>query len=235
MLERALILAGGEALRLRPYTEDIPKAMIKVVDKPLIHWIIDWLKSNNITKIDIGVDYRKEILMDYLKDGKHLGIEIRYNDHHGAEGTGDAFRQAIENLEINDTDFIAMNGDELTDLPIKSFYNFHREHKPIVSLVTSQAQMPYGVVEAEPDGKIITFKEKPIVDNYVNIGIYIFNKEIKNYLPEKGNIESTTFPKLAEIGKIYSFRYHGFWRTINTIKDLQITEKRLKSLDYILH
>ncbi|MCX6711569.1 MAG: nucleotidyltransferase family protein [Candidatus Woesearchaeota archaeon] len=235
MIQRALILAGGEALRLRPHTDDVPKAMVVVAGKPIIHWIIDWLKSNNITKIDIGVDYKKEVLMDYLKDGKSLGVEIRYNDHHGAEGTGDALRRAIENLKIEDENFIAMNGDELTDLPIKSLYNYHREHQPIVTIVTSQVQLPFGVVETEPDGKIVTFREKPVLKEHVNMGVYIFNKEVINHLPEKGNIEHTTFPELAKIGKIRAFRYSGFWRTINDIKDLKITEERLKNLDYKLN
>lgn len=228
-------MAGGEGLRLRPFTDNIPKAMISVAEKPLILWIINWLKSHGIRKVDIGVDYKQEVLRDYLKDGSEFGVEIKYNDHHGAEGTGDAFRLAIENLGIDDEDFVAMNGDELTDLPLGTFYNFHKERNPFISIAACQAQLPYGVIETQPNGELTQFKEKPVINDFVNMGVYIFNRRAIEHLPERGNIEYTTFPKLARMGKIFAYKHSGFWRTVNDVKDLKLTEERLKSLGYKLY
>ena len=231
MLKTAVILAGGKGLRLMPYTTDIPKTMVSVLNKPLLHWILDWLEENGIKKVIIGVDYKKEVIMDYLKNNYSNGLEIVFNDHHGAKGTGDAFRMAIENQNVNDEEFIAMNGDELTDLSIKNFHTFHKQHGPIVSLVACPLRSPYGVIDMDHEFTVKAFKEKPLIDShFVNAGIYIFNQEIRKYLPQQGNIEQTSFVKLAELGKLKAYKYYGFWRTIDTSKDLQDVEEKCKSI-----
>lgn len=231
MLKTAVVLAGGKGLRLMPYTMDIPKPMIHVLEKPLLHWIVDWLVENNIKTIIIGVDYKKEVVLDYMKNYKNNGVEILFNDHSGAQGTGDAFRLAIENYDVQDKDFVAMNGDELTDLSLKSFYTFHKQHNPIASLMACPLPSPFGVLHIDHDFTIAAFREKSVIDtHFVNAGVYIFNNAIREHLPEKGNIEQTTFVKLAEMRKLKAFKYFGFWRTINTPKDLQDVEEKCKSI-----
>ncbi len=227
MIKTAVVLVGGRGLRLMPYTQDIPKPMIEIGGKPLVHWIVDWLIENEIKTIVFGVDYKKEAIIDYLKQ-QHFSAEILFNDHHNAKGTGDAFRLAIENKKINDKTFIAMNGDELTDLSIKNFLTFHNEHKPIASLMAYPLRSPYGILDIDHEFSITAFREKPVIDNcFINSGIYLFDKQIKDYLPERGSIEETTFVKLAEIRKIKAFKYFGFWRTIDTMKDLAIVEEKI--------
>lgn len=227
MIKTAVVLVGGRGLRLMPYTQDIPKPMIEVGGKPLVHWIVDWLIENEIKTIVFGVDYKKEAIIDYLKQ-QHFNAEILFNEHHNAKGTGDAFRLAIENKSINDKTFIAMNGDELTDLSIKNFLTFHNEHKPIASLMAYPLRSPYGILDIDHEFNITAFREKPVIDNYfINSGIYLFDRQIKNYLPESGPIEETTFVKLAEMRKIKAFKYFGFWRTIDTMKDLAIVEEKI--------
>lgn len=231
MLKTAIILAGGRGLRLVPYTTDIPKPMVTVLNKPLLHWILDWLEENGIKKVIIGVDYKKEIVMDYVKNNYSNRLEIVFNDHHGAKGTGDAFRMAIENQNVRDEEFIAMNGDELTDLSIKNFHTFHKQHGPIASLVACPLRSPYGVLDIDHESTIKTFKEKPLIDShFVNAGVYIFNQKIKKYLPHQGGIEETTFVKLAKMGKLKAYKYFGFWRTIDTMKDLQEVEEKCKTI-----
>lgn len=233
MINRALIIAGGRGLRLGEITEDIPKGMLPVLGKPILQWMIEWLERNGVTNIGLGLDYNKEKIMDYFGDGKKFGVNIKYSDHHDAEGTGDAFRIDIENLGIKDDSFFAMNGDELTDLSLRNLVTFHKEHNPIATLVVAPLISPYGVVDIDYEFNIKNFREKPVVDNlFMNTGIYLFTKEIIPYLPKKGNIEQTTFKKLAEEGRLKAFKYFGFYRTIDTIKDLKTTEERLKNLKF---
>src|SRR3989338_3482338 len=227
MIKTAVVLVGGRGLRLMPYTEGIPKPMVEVGGKPLIHWVVDWLIENKIKTIVFGVDYKKEVIIEYLKQQK-FNIELLFNDHHNAQGTGDAFRLAIENKGVNDKTFLAMNGDEITDLSIKNFLTFHNEHKPIASLVAYPLRSPYGILDIDHEYNITAFREKPVIDNhFINAGIYLFNRQIKDYLPESGPIEETTFVKLAEIKKIKAFKYFGFWRTIDTVKDLKSVEEKI--------
>ena len=230
MIKTAVILVGGRGLRLMPFTQDIPKPMIEVGGKPLIHWVMDWLVENDVKKAILGVDYKKEIIINYLKNN-HFNLEILFNDHNGAQGTGDAFRLAIEKYDVNDNTFLAMNGDELTDLSLKNFLTFHSEHKPIATLMAYPLRSPYGILDIDHDFNIKAFREKPIVDNqFINAGIYLFDKKIRAYLPEKGSIEETTFVELAQVKKIKAFKYFGFWRTIDTMKDLESVEEKISVL-----
>jgi len=234
MIKKALILVGGKGLRLRPYTDDIPKAMVKIDGKPLLYWILKWLEYHKITEIVLGVAYKKEIICDYIKDNTDFkDLNIVCNDHTEAEGTGDAFRLAIENQKIDDNHFIAMNGDELTDLSIHNFFKFHLDHDSIVTMLACPLTSPYGVLEIDDNHFITSFKEKKRLDNtFVNSGIYIFSKEIKKYLPEKGDIERTTFEELSKLRKLKAFKYNGFWRTVNTEKDLIILKNAINDLKF---
>ncbi len=231
MLKTAVLLVGGQALRLRPHTSDIPKCMVEVEGKPLIEWIFDWLKENSIENVVLGVAYKKEVIIDHIGDGSRFGLKVKYNDHSSALDTGDAFRMAIENCGVNDENFLAMNGDELTDISLKNLYRFHLQHGPVATIMTTPLKSPFGIVEIGENHIITKFKEKPILgDKFVNAGIYIFNKAIKEHLPQRGRLEETTFVNLAKEGKIRSFKYFGFWNTLNTAKDLEDIKSSIKYL-----
>ena len=188
--------------------------------------IFDWLKENSIENVVLGVSYKKEAIINHIGDGSKFGLKVQYNDHSSAQDTGDAFRLAIENCNVGDENFLAMNGDELTDISLKNLFRFHLEHGPIATIVTAPLRSPFGVVDIDEDHVIRKFKEKPILsDRFVNAGIYIFNKEIKKHLPDRGRLEETTFVKLAEEGKLRSFKYFGLWNTLNTQKDLETIRK----------
>ncbi len=233
MIKTAVVLVGGRGLRLMPYTNDIPKPMIQVGGKPLVHWIVEWLIENDIKTIVFGVDYKKEVIMDYFKENK-FDVEILFNEHTGANGTGDAFRLAIENKSVNDKTFLAMNGDELTDLSIKNFLTFHNEHKPIATLMAYPLRSPYGILDIDHEYNVQAFREKPIIDSaFINAGIYLFDRRVQDYLPQSGSIEETTFVKLAEMKKIKAFKYFGFWRTVDTMKDLSAVEEKIGLLNKV--
>lgn len=230
MLKTAVLLVGGKSLRLRPYTDDIPKCMVNIGGKPLIEWIFEWLKENGIENIILGVAYKKEVIMGYIGDGAKFNLKVQYNDHSSAQDTGDALRMAIENCNVEDKYFLAMNGDELTDISLKNLFRFHMEHLPIATLVTAPLKSPFGILEIDENHNVINFKEKPILgDKFVNAGIYIFSDEIKKYLPEKGRLEETTFVKLAQENKLKAFKYFGFWSTLNTPKDLEEMRRSIEN------
>jgi len=229
-LKTAVVLVGGKGIRLRPYTNDIPKCMIEVSGKPLLYWILKWLKNNGIKRVVLGVAYKKNAVEEYVRENE-FDMDVILNDHTGAEGTGDAFRLAIENQNITDDIFLAMNGDELTDVSLKNLLSFHNQYKPVATLLACPLKSPFGVITTDSFHSITQFHEKPILDNhFVSAGVYIFSKEIKEYLPESGDIERTTFRKLAKLGKIKAFKYFGFWNTINNVKELKEIEENIDVL-----
>jgi len=226
----AVVLAGGIGSRLWPLTNNYPKPMVKLLGKPILEWVINWLKREKIKRIIIGVAYRKETIMDYFKDGQKFGIDIQYSIHSIDGETGEGFRLAIERF-VDDETFIAMNGDEITNANLNLMYKFHLKQYSIATILVSPLRCPFGTIEIDSKKHIINFKEKPIISSIlVSSGIYIFNHRIIDYLPLKGRIEKTTFPKLAENRKLSAYKLNGYWFTINTKKDLMFVENELKKL-----
>ncbi|MCJ7635052.1 nucleotidyltransferase family protein [Candidatus Bathyarchaeota archaeon] len=224
-IRTAVVLVGGAGLRMRPLTEDLPKCMIPICGKPLIHWTLTWLRNYGLEHVVLGVSYCKEAIIKYVKENP-LGMKVDFSEHTQEGETGEGFRLAIER-HVDDEDFLAMNGDELTNLNLEKFAAFHLQHKPIATIAVSPMHSPFAVLEINGND-IIGFKEKPILeDKLVSAGIYIFNHAISDYLPVRGSIEKTAFPLLAEkrLLKAYKLSQNERWLTINSVKDLSIAEK----------
>ena len=217
-------------MRLRPLTEDRPKCMITLHGKPLLYWTLTWLKDHGFEHVVLGVAYRKEAVINYIKENP-LGLKIDISEHTEEGETGEGFRLAIKR-HVNDENFLAMNGDELTNLNLKKFIDFHFAQKGLATIAVSPMQSPFAILKL--NGNDITeFCEKPLLpDVLVNSGIYVFNHGICDYLPTVGAIERTAFPKLGEkrLLKAYKLGKTEKWLTINCVKDLSIAEKEFETI-----
>jgi NDP-sugar pyrophosphorylase family protein len=200
--------------------------MIPLAGKPILDWVLQWLIDNGISHIVIGVAYKKEVVLDHVKS-LGLNVKLDSSEHTVAGGTGEGFRLAIQRFVQDDT-FLAMNGDEITDIRVSDFENIHRQVGGLATVAVSKLRSPFGVVTLE-GSRIVDFREKALLDSYVSTGNYIFNHDILNYLPTKGNIENETFPKLARLGQIGAYLHKGFWGTVNTLKDLRELENELSN------
>src|SRR5665647_384481 len=195
-IRTAVILVGGSGLRLRPLTDDRPKCMISLRGKPLLYWTITWLRDYGFEHIVLGVAYRKEAVINYIKQN-NFGIKIDFSEHTEEGETGEGFNLAIKR-HVTDENFLAMNGDELTNMNLEKFVDFHFALKGIATIAASPMRSPFAILKLEGNN-IIEFKEKPILeDQLINSGIYVFNHSICDYLPIIGAIERTAFPVLAE-------------------------------------
>jgi len=227
-IDTAVVLAGGEGSRLRPLTNDVPKPMIRILGKPILQWIIEWLNYNGISNIIIGVAYKKEAVMNYFKNGSEFNCNIKYSTHSVEGETGEGFRLAI-NRYVDDDIFLAMNGDEITNFNITEIVDYHKRYNPITTLAVTNPRSNFGVIKIDKNGQILSFEEKPVLSNIlVSIGIYLFNHQIIDYLPERGPIEKTTFPSLVKLNLIRAFPINEDWLTVNTMKDIKFVENFLK-------
>jgi len=229
-VQSGVILVGGAGLRMRPLTTDLPKAMIQLHGEPLLYWTLNWLKGYGFKHVILGVAYRKEVIIDYVQKNP-FGLDIDFSVHTVEGGTGEGFRLAIERY-VRDENFLAMNGDELSNLNLNKLIGFHLKHRSVATIAVSPMRSPYGIVEIRGNS-IIGFKEKPIFeDKPVSTGLYVFSHEILDYLPLKGALEKITFPLLAEKGLLKAYRLgkNELWITINSVKDLSIAEREIKLL-----
>lgn len=214
---KGVILAGGMGKRLRPLTEDRPKPLVEIAGKPIIEWQINWLKTFGISSFYVLAGYKKEVLADWVsKNQERLEVKIAILTEEEPLGTGGAIKRLKD--FINE-EFLVTNGDIITNIDISKM----QVNGYIGSIALVQLRSPYGIVKLGEGDKIISFVEKPILkEHLINAGIYIFKPEIFEYLPEKGDIEKTTFPKLAEKGLLKGVVFDDvYWRSIDTIKDYE--------------
>jgi NDP-sugar pyrophosphorylase family protein len=198
--------------------------MILVGGKPLLQRNLEWLQVNGVTEVTLGVAHQKERIIDYVGDGARFGLRICYSEHRIEDGTGDAFRKAMETDPPPGPAFFAMNADQLTDFPLSELGRRHlaQDPRPLATLLLVRPSLPFGLIETAADGRVVRFTEKPRMDQTVNAGIYVFDPGIRSHLA--GDIERGTFATLAGAGRLAGLRYDGFWETVNTVKDLERIE-----------
>ena len=229
---KALILAGGQGLRLRPLTDDKPKPLVAVGGKPIAERQLDWLIENvDLEQATFLCGYRWTRLKEHF-GSSYKGVRIDYSVEETPLGTGGAFRQAIEGAKMGDENIVMMNGDIVTDLPLGKMVSEHSSAKsrPTVTLLLVPYKSRFGIVHIDANNFVKRFEEKPeFADAWINGGVYVANaKRVLAHLPEKGDVERETFPKLASAGEVMAYPYRGFWSLIDSIKDIQEVEKALK-------
>src|SRR3989454_11264406 len=145
----AVVLSGGEGIRLRPITADLPKGLVKVGGKPLLQWVVEWLKANGVSNIVMGVAYLKDQIVDFLGDGERFGVKIQYSVHTVPGGTGEGFRLAISRY-VDDETFFALNGDQITDLKLKSLLAKHRRSGALSTIAVVPPATPFRTSQSGP-------------------------------------------------------------------------------------
>lgn len=224
----AVILSGGEGVRLRPITHDLPKGLVKVGGKPLLEWVVEWLRQNKVTNLVMGVAYLKERIIRHFGDGKKFGVDIRYSIHTVEGGTSEGFRLAISRYVDSDT-FFALNGDQITDLRLGPVYDVHKKDSALASIAVVHPRLPFGLVEIDKNGFCRGFTEKPILDEvFCSMGIYVFDRKVLRYLPKRGDVEKTTFPRLARMHKLKAYKHRGSFITVNSLRELEQADAALK-------
>ncbi len=222
----AVILAGGFGKRLRPYTEEIPKPLVRVADRPILEHQIEWLKQYGFNEFVLLVGYRKEKIIEHIGSGGRLGVKVTYVVEDEPLGTGGAIKNA-EHILSKEEKFLVINGDILTNLnPLKLFDKLEKEPSLVGVIASIPLPSPYGVLEIK-DGKVVGFVEKPKLQDYwINAGVYALRPEALKYFPERGDLERTAFPAMAKDGVLGAVKYTDiFWKSIDTYKDLEEATK----------
>lgn len=225
---KAAIIAGGLARRLRPVTEEIPKALISVAGKPIIEWQIRWLKKYGINTVVVLSGYLHEKIIKFLGSGNKFGVRVIYSIEETPLGTGGALKNAEDIL--SDDIFVTLNGDIITTIDLQILINSLKSSSEVLmSMALVPLKSPYGIVEIDSKGYIKAFKEKPVLRDYlINAGVYVMKPEIFRYIPSKGDLEKITFPRLAKEKKLKGVLFENvYWRSIDTVKDVEEASKEL--------
>lgn len=227
----AVIMAGGKGTRLRPLTDDTPKPLLKIGNKPIIEYNIDRLSQYGIDDLFLTVNYLGDQLVDYFGDGSEKGMNIRYVREDKPLGT-------IGSLSLVDhfhhDHILLMNSDLLTTIDYHSFFvDFKNKGADMaVASIPYEIKVPYAVLDVNGEG-IKSFKEKPELTYYSNAGIYIMKTELLSRIPKNEFLDITDFMEqlIQEGKKISYFPILGYWLDIGKHEDFEKAQKDIKLLD----
>lgn len=210
-------MAGGKGTRLRPVTSICPKPMIKIMDKPVLGYILELLKRNGITDVCMTLGYMPEVIKSYVK-GENFGLNIETRVEKTPLGTAGGVKGCAD--FIGEEDFLVISGDGICDFDLKECIAFHKEKNAEVTIVLYSHPAPteYGLVVTNEDGRIERFIEKPSWDavctDCINTGIYIISAGILREIPDDVSYDfgKDLFPKLLEKKRrMYGIRADGYW------------------------
>jgi NDP-sugar pyrophosphorylase family protein len=218
----AIILAGGQATRLGDAARGHPKALVPIAGHPLAEYQVAQLVRAGVDRVIVSCAAGQAALFEAKLSG--LGADIVAVAEAEPLGRGGGLRFAAQYREESGP-LYALNGDELTDVDLRALLEAHEEHGGAATIVVAPLTSQFGVVELADGDRITGFREAPRLPHWVNAGVYVLDEEGLARLPERGDHEQSTFPELAEEGKLFGFRHEGLWITVNTPKDLTRAEE----------
>ena len=217
----AVIMAGGEGMRLRPLTDTIPKPMLDIGGTPLLERQIESLAKAGLKRVYLSVNYLSHVIEEYFGDGASFGVEIRYLREQEKLGTAGALALLPEKPSRS---IVVMNGDIVTTSDFGSLYTFHQAHaaQVTVAAVDYRINIPYGVINTE--GAFATgLVEKPSQRFLCNAGIYAISPQALNLLQGKGHLNMTDIIDscLVRDMPVAVVPVHEYWSDIGTPGDLE--------------
>lgn len=214
----ALLLAGGKAERLGEAAQGLPKPLVPVGGLPLAAYGVARLVDASVRRVIVACRAGDEDA--FLSALSGLGAEIEAVGEEEPLGRGGGLRLAATRRQ-EEGPVLAMNGDELLDVDFRALMAEHETSGAAGTIVVAQVRSPFGVVEVEDDGSVSGFREAPLLEHWVNSGVYVLGEDALALLPEKGDHEQSTFPQLASERRLHAHRHEGVWLTVNTPKDLR--------------
>ncbi|HDZ33956.1 MAG TPA: CBS domain-containing protein [Pseudoalteromonas sp.] len=225
------LMAGGFGTRLRPLTNNCPKPLLKVGDKPILEiTILNFIKSGFVN-FYISTHFMPEMIMEYFGDGSKWGVNITYVHEEEPLGTGGAL--GLLPKDLPKLPLIMMNGDILTNIDFQKLLSFHCNHIADASMCVREYeyQIPYGVIQGK-DGKIISMEEKPTQLFHINAGIYVVNPELIEQVKANEIIDMPTLleQKIKAQGNVMMFPIHEYWLDIGRMDDYKRAQADIHTL-----
>ena len=218
----AILLAGGRGERLGEAAQGRPKPLVPIAGRPLAAYQVARLAAAGVDRVLVSCAAGSEELFESELGG--LGAEIIGVGESEPLGRGGGLRLAAS-ARAETGPLYALNGDELLDADLAALLAFHRAHGAAATITVAPLPSAFGVVELGDDDRVLAFREAPTLPHWVNAGLYVLDDEAIARLPERGDVELTTFPELAAEGRLAAFRHEGVWLTVNTPKDLRRAEE----------
>ena len=225
---RAVIMAGGFGTRLHPLTEQLPKSMLPVGDRPLMERIINQLRQAGIQRVSVTTHHMSEKIVEHFGDGSDFGVELNYITEDRPLGTAGA----LGLMKAPQEPMLVINGDILTQVNFRAMLDYHREHKADLTVAVRKYDLdvPYGVIES--DGSFVQgLTEKPSFSFFVNAGIYLLESAVHHYIPNGQHFDMTDLIQrlLEEKRPVANFPIVEYWLDIGQPADYDQAQKDVQN------
>lgn len=220
-IKKALILAGGDGVKMRPFTYELPKTMLPVRGRPIMEHIVDLLREYDVREIYVAIGYLGDKIKDHFGDGSKFGVKISYIEEKKKIGTGGALKQALQAMSREP--FLMIWGDVLIDIDLGDFINFYLEEGSAITVALTSVSDPsdYGSVRLHGD-KVVEYVEKPkkskTISHLVSAGVHIVDPSISEFMSSKSQfmLEEDVIPKLIKNNQIRGYLFEGQWFDVGT-------------------
>jgi NDP-mannose synthase len=218
-MSRAVILAGGKGTRLRPYTVVLPKPLMPVGEYPILEVILRQLAISGFDHVTMAVNHQAEIVKAFFGDGSKWSLHIDYSMETEPLSTMGPLR-LIKDLP---DDFLVMNGDVLTDLDYRAFFDEHVTARPLFTVAAQRREhlVDYGVLTVNESGTLTGFEEKPRLHYLVSMGVYIANRRVLDFIPahRKFGFDTLMLDLIARGEQVRVRESTSYWLDIGRVDD----------------
>ncbi|SDS68215.1 Nucleotidyl transferase [Streptomyces sp. TLI_053] len=222
-VRQAVVLAGGLGSRLRPLTLTVPKPMVEVRGTPILRHQLDWLAESRVEQVVVSAGHRAQVIDDYLASHRMpLRTDLVVEDR--PLGRGGGLKLAAAALERPGEPWLALYGDIWTRFPLAGMFAHHRRHGALATLALSRPWLPRGSVDCDDRGRVTALVSQVPPPLRVNGGVFVFDPQIVDMLPDEGDHEQTTLPRLVRAQQLMGYPVDSPWRAINTPHDLADVE-----------
>jgi glucose-1-phosphate cytidylyltransferase len=221
---KCVILAGGLGTRLREETEFKPKPLVEIGGKPIIWHLIKYYEKFNINDFIVCAGYKGEMIEDYFNRSDEF-INSEVNVVHTGELSNTGERLRLVKDKIGNETFYCTYGDGLSDVDLESVLELHYKNGRITTLCTTRPTSRFGVVEIDENNLVSGFREKPLLDSWINIGFFIFNSDIFHYINKNSTLEIDVLTSLAAQNQISAYKHHGYWQPMDTYRESMLLNR----------
>lgn len=238
---KVVVLCGGRGTRLREETEYRPKPMVEIGGRPIVWHIMKLYAHHEIWDFILCLGYKGEVIKDYFLNYHAMNDDftvnlgsrtrLRFHGQHTEEdwnvtltdtGLDTLTAERIYRVRdyLGDGPFMVTYGDGVTDLDVKALLKFHREQGRLATLTAVRDISRFGVVQTDGQGRVTGFKEKPQIQERINVGFFVFEPGVFDYLKgQRCMLEQGPLPALAEAGQLSIYSHDGFWHCMDTYRD----------------
>jgi glucose-1-phosphate cytidylyltransferase len=239
---KTVILCGGRGTRLGEHGLNIPKALIEIGGKPVLWHLLKLYANAGLNDFVLCLGYLGEAIKRYFLEQQWLDNDFtlqmkasgEYELHNhrvsrenwritfvdtGLETNTGGRIKCIQDYLGDDETFCATYGDGLADVDLQALLSFHQAHGKLATLTAVNPRSQFGLLKLNDENAVVEFQEKPLLQDWINGGFFVFNRGVFEYLQDDSILEREPFEQLARDGQIMAYKHHGFWKCLDTYKD----------------